>query len=68
MHHPLGLNMREAKRDTNLPVGGGPDGTQPVAILKGQQVGKYEITDPILPCGANKLADPTIFSEMVPYF
>lgn len=39
MYHPLGLNIREAKKDTCLPVGGGPDGKQPVAILKGQQVG-----------------------------
>jgi len=45
MYHPLGINVREAKRDTSLPLGGGPDGTQPVAILKGQQVGAYEITD-----------------------
>ena len=48
MYHPLGINVREAKRDTSLPLGGGPDGTQPVAILKGQQVGAYEITDSTL--------------------
>jgi len=48
MYHPLGINIREAKKDTCLPVGGGSDGKQPVAILKGQQVGTYEITDPTM--------------------
>lgn len=36
----VGLNVREALTDTFLPVGGGADGQQPVAVLKGDQVGK----------------------------
>ena len=49
VYHPLGLNVREAKKDTSLPVGGGPGGTQPVAILKGEQVGMYEATEELFP-------------------
>lgn len=45
VYHPLGLNVREAKKDTCLPVGGGPDGTRPVAILKGEQVSTYQPTE-----------------------
>jgi cytochrome P450 len=33
------LNARQAARDTTLPLGGGPDGTSPVYIKKGQEVG-----------------------------
>ncbi|KAL1988541.1 hypothetical protein VTN96DRAFT_8936 [Rasamsonia emersonii] len=38
LYHPLGFNIREAKRDTTLPKGGGPDGQMPVPILAGEQV------------------------------
>ncbi|KAL1963263.1 hypothetical protein VTN77DRAFT_8486 [Rasamsonia byssochlamydoides] len=38
LYHPLGFNIREAKSDTTLPKGGGPDGQMPVPILAGQQV------------------------------
>jgi cytochrome P450 len=33
------LNAREATKDTTLPVGGGPLGTAPVYIKKGEEVG-----------------------------
>jgi cytochrome P450 len=33
------LNARQATRDTTLPVGGGPDGTSPIFVKKGQEVG-----------------------------
>jgi cytochrome P450 len=33
------LNARQATRDTTLPLGGGPDGTCPVYIKKGQEIG-----------------------------
>ena len=33
------VNSREAVRDTVLPVGGGPDGTSPVLVHKGEGVG-----------------------------
>ncbi|KAF1979634.1 cytochrome P450 [Bimuria novae-zelandiae CBS 107.79] len=32
-------NVRIALQDTTLPVGGGPDGTQPIAVLKGTPIG-----------------------------
>ncbi|CAG8371353.1 unnamed protein product [Penicillium salamii] len=32
------FNFREARRDTILPVGGGPDGKSPVFVAKGQEV------------------------------
>ena len=38
LYDPVPLNSRDAIRDTILPVGGGPDGTEPVAIRKGQTV------------------------------
>lgn len=37
LHHSLGYNIRTAKHDTTLPHGGGPNGDQPVAILKDTQ-------------------------------
>jgi hypothetical protein len=37
----VGLNIREVKADTCLPTGGGADGQQPVAVLKGEQVCTY---------------------------
>lgn len=33
------LNSRTALKDTVLPTGGGPDGKQPIAVMKGEQVG-----------------------------
>ncbi|KAK7913920.1 hypothetical protein PG985_011623 [Apiospora marii] len=36
MYHPLGLNIREARTDAVLPVGGGPNGKDPISISKGQ--------------------------------
>lgn len=38
LYQTVPLNSRIAVRDTTLPVGGGADGTKPVAIKKGQQV------------------------------
>ena len=35
----LPLNGRMALKDTFLPTGGGPDGKQPIAIMKGEQIG-----------------------------
>ncbi|KAM0715984.1 hypothetical protein Q7P37_008498 [Cladosporium fusiforme] len=42
LHPPIPRNSREALRDTTLPVGGGPDGTEPIFIPQGAQVG-YQI-------------------------
>ncbi|OKL62608.1 Cytochrome P450 52A13 [Talaromyces atroroseus] len=33
------LNSRMATKDTTLPTGGGPDGTSPIYVAKGEQVG-----------------------------
>ncbi|RMY29740.1 hypothetical protein D0866_08486 [Hortaea werneckii] len=38
LYQSVPLNSRVAARDTVLPLGGGPDGTKPIAIRKGQQV------------------------------
>ena len=35
------VNSRKAVRDTTLPRGGGPDGTAPVYVKKGQEVGYW---------------------------
>lgn len=42
LHPPIPRNSREALRDTILPVGGGPDGTAPILVPKGAQVG-YQV-------------------------
>jgi cytochrome P450 len=39
LHPPIPRNSREALKDTTLPVGGGPDGTNPIFIPQGTQVG-----------------------------
>jgi cytochrome P450 len=38
LHPPVPTNGRQAIRNTTLPVGGGKDGTEPVAVRKGQVV------------------------------
>ncbi|KAF1815825.1 cytochrome P450 [Eremomyces bilateralis CBS 781.70] len=38
IHPPVPTNGRQAIRNTTLPVGGGEDGTKPVAVRKGQTV------------------------------
>jgi cytochrome P450 len=35
---PVPINTRQALKDTVLPVGGGPDGSEPIAVRKGQLV------------------------------
>ncbi|TLD33749.1 hypothetical protein PspLS_00228 [Pyricularia sp. CBS 133598] len=37
-HSVVPLNSRRARRDTTLPTGGGPDGTQPVFVPAGTEV------------------------------
>lgn len=38
VYTPVPINTRQALRDTVLPVGGGPDGSQPIVVRKGQLV------------------------------
>lgn len=38
LYPPIPINIRVANKDTFLPVGGGPDGTAPIFIQKGQEV------------------------------
>lgn len=40
----VGFNMRTAKEDTSLPAGGGVNGDEPVAVLKGTQCRKHPYT------------------------
>jgi cytochrome P450 len=42
LHPPIPRNSREALRDTTLPTGGGPNGTEPIFVPEGTQVG-YQI-------------------------
>ena len=42
LHPPIPRNSREALRDTTLPMGGGPDGTAPILVPRGTQVG-YQV-------------------------
>lgn len=42
LHPPIPRNSREALRDTTLPSGGGADGTAPILVPKGTQVG-YQV-------------------------
>ncbi|KAI0142831.1 cytochrome P450 [Xylariaceae sp. FL1272] len=39
LYPPVSQNIRAATKDTFLPVGGGPDGTAPVFVPKGAEVG-----------------------------
>ncbi|KAK1073306.1 hypothetical protein LTR74_002015 [Friedmanniomyces endolithicus] len=39
LHPTVPINSRSATRNTTLPTGGGPSGTSPIAIRKGQTVG-----------------------------
>ncbi|KAF9893460.1 hypothetical protein FE257_010772 [Aspergillus nanangensis] len=41
LYPPVPVNARRAIRDTTLPLGGGLDGTAPVFVKKGQEVGYY---------------------------
>ena len=36
VHPPVPINSRQASKDTILPLGGGPDGTKPLAVRKDQ--------------------------------
>ena len=38
LYPPVPLNSRQAVRDTILPTGGGPDGTSPIIVRKGEVV------------------------------
>ncbi|CAG8956485.1 hypothetical protein HYFRA_00003871 [Hymenoscyphus fraxineus] len=39
LYPPVPMNCRTALKDTILPKGGGPDGTQPIMVRKGENVG-----------------------------
>ena len=60
------FNVRLALQDTTLPRGGGPDGTEPIAVLKDTPIGystlvmqrRPELYPPVSPT----FADPAIFS------
>ncbi|KAL2113618.1 hypothetical protein VUR80DRAFT_3306 [Thermomyces stellatus] len=66
MYPAVPYNTRVALRDTTLPVGGGPDGKQPVGILAGTVMGwstyimqrRRDIYPPV----SETFADPNVFS------
>ncbi len=39
----VGFNIRTAFRNTELPVGGGPTGKNPVSVPRGTHVGKFAL-------------------------
>ena len=60
------FNVRLALRDATLPRGGGPDGSQPVAVLKDTPVGFSTMVmqrrPELYPPTTEKFRDPAIFS------
>lgn len=59
-------NVRVALKDTTLPTGGGPDGTQPIGVLKDTPVGYSTLVlqrrGDIYPPASTGFLDPAIFS------
>lgn len=60
------FNVRVALRDTTLPRGGGPDGSQPVGVLKNTSVAYSTLVmqrrPDIYPPVSETFADPALFS------
>ncbi|KAK3394178.1 cytochrome P450 [Podospora didyma] len=60
------FNVRLALKDTTLPRGGGPDGSQPVAVPKDTPVGYSTLVmqrrADLYPRTSEKFADPAVFS------
>ncbi|KAL7930885.1 cytochrome P450 [Trichoderma chlorosporum] len=60
------FNVRIALRDTTLPRGGGPDGTLPLAVLKGTKIGYSTLVmqrrPDLYPPVSESFADPAVFS------
>lgn len=60
------FNMRIALKDTTLPRGGGPDGSEPIAILKDTPIGYSTLVmqrrADLYPPVSDTFADPGIFS------
>jgi cytochrome P450 len=60
------FNVRLALKDTTLPRGGGPDGMQPVAVLKNTPVGYSMLAmqrrADLYPPASEKFADPATYS------
>lgn len=60
------FNVRLALKDTTLPVGGGPDGSQPVAVLKDMPIGYSPLLmhrrADLYPPASDNFAPPDVFS------
>ncbi|KAK0734105.1 cytochrome P450 [Lasiosphaeria miniovina] len=60
------FNVRLALKDTTLPRGGGPDGSQPLAVLKDNPIGYSTLVmqrrADLYPRVSEKFADPAVFS------
>lgn len=65
MWHPIN-SVRLALKDTTLPRGGGPDGSQPLPVLKDTPVGYSTLAmqrrPELYPPTSETFADPEIFS------
>ncbi|KAM4059412.1 cytochrome p450 [Hirsutella rhossiliensis] len=60
------FNLRRALVDTTLPRGGGPDGSEPLPVLKGTPIGYSPLVmqrrPDLFPPASDSLADPAVFS------
>ncbi|OTA06438.1 Cytochrome P450 CYP2 subfamily [Trichoderma parareesei] len=60
------FNVRVALRDTTLPRGGGPDGAEPLPVLRGTKVGYSTLVmqrrPDLYPPASETFADPAVFS------
>ncbi|KAG9255014.1 cytochrome P450 [Emericellopsis atlantica] len=60
------FNVRLALKDCTLPTGGGPDGTEPIAILKDTPIGYSTLVmqrrPDLYPPVSDNFADPEVFS------
>ncbi|PTB64110.1 cytochrome P450 [Trichoderma citrinoviride] len=60
------FNLRVALKDTTLPRGGGPDGAEPLPVLKGTRIGYSTLVmhrrPDLYPPASEAFADPAVFS------
>ncbi|KAL7807645.1 cytochrome P450 [Trichoderma gracile] len=60
------FNVRVALKDTTLPRGGGPDGSEPLPVLRGTKIGYSTLVmqrrPDLYPPSSETFADPAVFS------
>ncbi|KAL7942335.1 cytochrome P450 [Trichoderma barbatum] len=66
LYPPVPFNVRTALKDTTLPRGGGPDGTEPLSVLKNTKIGYTTLVmhrrPDLYPPVCESFADPAVFS------